>query len=105
MVNSVLSYPRRRKAAFNVLSLIGRCQDRTVHEFFGHGFKSVGPCHSRIAALFLAVDGGVDPFGKQPLGIVALDARVRERRDGILAQREQLLLGGKVVRVALIRSW
>jgi len=56
-----------------------------VHEFFGHGFKSVGPRHSRIAALFLAVDGGVDPFGKQLLGIVALDARVRERSDRILA--------------------
>ena len=56
-----------------------------LHEFFGHGFKSIGPRHPCIAALFLAVDGGVDAFGKQLLGIVALDARVRERSDWILA--------------------
>jgi len=71
-----------------------------VHEFFGYGFKSVGSRHSGSATLFLAVDGGVDPFGKQLLGIIALDARVCERRDRILAQREQLLLGVKVVGVA-----
>jgi hypothetical protein len=47
-----------------------------VHEFFGHGFKRVGPRHSRVVALFLAVDGGIDPLGKQLLGVVALDARV-----------------------------
>jgi hypothetical protein len=43
------------------------------------------PAHSPIAALFPSVDGWIDPFGKQLLGIIALDARVRERSDRILA--------------------
>jgi Type IV secretory system Conjugative DNA transfer len=47
---------------------------RRPHELFGHGFERIGPRHSRIAALLLAFDGGIDPFGKQLLGVVALGA-------------------------------
>src|ERR1700752_4180480 len=78
-----------------LISEIGRLPNSLLaksssHCFFFSVFGAspsafVGPRHSRIAALFLAVEGGVDTFCKQLLGIVALDSRVRERSDRILA--------------------
>ena len=43
-----------------------------VHELFGHGFERIGPRDPRIAALFLAVDGGIDPSARSFLALSRL---------------------------------
>ena len=48
----------------------------------------------------LALNGGINAVSQQPLGIVAPGAGIGERDEGILADREQLLLGVKVLGVA-----
>jgi hypothetical protein len=49
-----------------------------------------------LSAFCLALNGRINAVSQQSLGIVALGTGIGERDEGILADREQLLLGVKL---------
>jgi hypothetical protein len=53
-----------------------------------------------LSAFRLALNGGINAVSQQSLGIVALGAGICKRDEGILADREQLLLGVKAIGLA-----
>jgi hypothetical protein len=53
--------------------------------------------HSRLSTFRLALDGGINAISQQTLSIVAPGAGIGKRDEGILADREQLLLGVKTI--------
>jgi hypothetical protein len=53
-----------------------------------------------LSAFCLALNGRINAVSQQFFGIVPLGAGICERDEGILADREQLLLGVKAIGIA-----